>query len=114
MQYEPDPQNQKHERPSDLRKKNKRLKEGRDALKEKQRQKATDLKKLRGAIDDAKESRDSWKDQCQQTIKKHMELTADVERQSKKLLASEKLIKKQDEQLLQLQQMCDELKKKKT
>lgn len=116
MQDKPDSQNKnkQHERPSDLRKKKRRLEEGRNALKEKNKQKAKAIKKLRGTIDDAKESRDSWKNQCQQISEKNKKLTKDIERHSKHLLEAEKTILKKDEQILQLQQMCKELKKKKT
>ncbi len=116
MQDKPNPQdrNKQHERPSDLRKRNKRLEKGRDALKEKNKQKAKSIKKLRGTIDDAKESRNSWKHQCQQTIEKNKKLTADMEQRSKQLLEAEKTILEKDEQFIQLQQMFDDFKKKKT
>jgi len=58
----------KLETPRDLRKKYKRIKESRDALKETSKKKAADIKKLRGSIDDLKESRNSWKTQYQQAV----------------------------------------------
>ena len=102
----------KCETPSDLRKKGKILKESRDTLKGKNKKKASDIKKLRGNIDDVKESRDSWKTQYQQAIKKNKELMTDIKSQSNQLVDAEKIISKKDTQLLELQQMCDELKKR--
>ena len=102
----------KTETPRDLRKKSKRIKESRDALKEKNKKKAIDLKKLRGTIDDLEESRNSWKTQYQQAVAKNMKLKLDVKCQSKLLNESEKTISEKDEQLLELQKKCEELKKK--
>ena len=70
------------------------------------------MKKLRGTIDDLKESRNSWKAQYQQTVAKNMKLRTDVQGQQNLLKESERIILEKDQQLLELQEKCEELKKK--
>ena len=100
------------ETPRDLSKKSKRLEEGRNALKKKNKGKAKTIKKLRGNVDDIKESRDFWKNQYQQAIEENKGLTVDIKRHSKLLVEANEKKREKDEQLLRLQQMCDEFKKK--
>src|SRR5271168_4595788 len=56
-----------NETPRDLRKKLSRLNESRDLQMEKNRDKSTQLKALRGKMDDLRESRDGWKAKCDET-----------------------------------------------
>lgn len=102
----------KAETPRDLRKKNKRIKESRDALKERNREKSVDLKKNRGALDDLKKSRDSWKARYEQTVVKNQKLALDIKNQSTELKESKRAISEKDNQLLKLQKKCEKLKKK--
>lgn len=64
------------ERPRDLRKKNKRLAESRDDLKIKNREKATEIKRLGGKIDDINESREKWRRRFEEETSKARELDA--------------------------------------
>lgn len=63
-------------------------------------------------MDDIKESRDFWKNQYQQAIEENKGLAVDIKRHSKLLVEANEKKRAKDEQLLRLQQMCDELKKK--
>ena len=105
-------QKKKSETPRDLRKKNKRLKEARDAFREKNKAKATDIKKLRGTIDDLKVSQDSWKTQYKQAIVENNKLVTNIKIQSQSLTKSERTVLEKDKQLLELQKKCEELKKR--
>ena len=100
------------ETPRDLRKKSKRIQESRDALKKKNKEKATNIKKLRGTIDDLKESRNSWKAQYEQVVAKNIKLDTDIKERSNRLKESERKITERDKQLLDLQKKCEELKKR--
>ena len=100
------------ETPRDLRKKNKRIQESRDSLKEKNKEKSADLKKLRNTIDDLKESRDSWRAQYEQSSANNIKLKTDIKDQSNLLKESKRKIAEKDNQLLDLQKKCEELKKK--
>jgi hypothetical protein len=83
-------QKKKNETARDLRKKNKRYKEARDTLKEKNKTKVNDIKKLRGAIDDLKVSRDIWKAQYQHATVENKKLVFEVRSQSQSISNSEK------------------------
>ena len=67
---------------------------------------------MRGTIDDLKESRNSWKAQHEQTVAKNIQLQADIKDRSNLIKESERKILEKDNQLLDLQKKCEELKKK--
>jgi chromosome segregation ATPase len=96
----------------DLRKKSKRIQESRDTLKEKNKEKSVDLKKLRGALDDMKVSRNSWKAQYEQAVADNIKLTTDIKSQSNLLTESKRVISEKDKQLQEIQKKCEEFKKK--
>ena len=64
----------KAERPRDLRKKNKRLTTSRNALKERNREKAVEIKHLSGKIDDLKEAREKWRQSYEKEASRSKEL----------------------------------------
>ena len=93
------------ERPRDLRKKISRLKESRDSLKDKSREKAQDIKRLGGKIDDLNESRDMWRTRWG----KEAHRAAELEEHNKTL---EEALNAKNQLTQQLQAEIDILKKK--
>lgn len=59
------------QRPTELNKKIKRLRSSRDSLKDLNRQKTLNNKKLRDRTVEITTSRDYWKEQCQEECKEH-------------------------------------------
>lgn len=93
------------ETPRDLRKKNKRLKESRDGLKERNREKAVENKRLSGKLDDIKVSREMWKARCR-------EATAQNEALSQELRSTQEALEQEKVRTICLQEEVLEIKKK--
>lgn len=74
-----------NETPRDLRKKLNRLNESRDLQMEKSREKSTQLKALRGKMDDLYESRDNWRAKCEETEANCTELKKNLKTKDKEL-----------------------------
>lgn len=81
----------KQEKPRDIRKKNKRLEVSRDDLKRKNKQKALEIKRLGGKIDDINESRDKWRQRYEAETSKAHELGAQLKDVEAKLNAERQL-----------------------
>lgn len=95
----------KSETPRDLRKKNERLKMSRDALKDKSREKAKEIKRLSGKIDDLDDSRDKWRTRYESEVGR----TAKLEERNHAL---EESLNAEQQLTHQLRLELDSLKKK--
>jgi hypothetical protein len=111
------------ETPGEIRKQAKRLKESRDILKEKNREKALKLKAQHGKIDDLTQSRDTWREQVeglQESVEQLQHALAEEQKRSheREILTQKHeqlLAQRTQEQLYQqlaYEKQIEELKKK--
>ena len=82
----------KQDRPGELRREAKRLEDSRDNLKERIRSKSAAIKKLGGALDDTRASREAWREKAERWQREARELDAEIEQHMKNQLKNDKTI----------------------
>lgn len=79
----------------DWRKRSHRLRKGRDALKARNREKATKIKALEGRASDLELSRSQWKKKCEEKTQELKQLTSEIEAKDE-LIEVEKQLRQQE------------------